>query len=258
MQAADPLRFVVAPAGHLGSCHAAVAERTGGVSAPPFATLNVGRTLADDPGRIAENEQRILAALGLPDRVARLRLEHGARIVEAGEPGWYGPADALVSAHPGLVLWFTVADCYPVTLAAGPWRVHGHCGWRGTAAGLPGAMVEALRDRTPSLAEVKAWIGPGIGPCCYAIGPETAGRFPGESLRRVEGGAVHLDLESEIRRRLRAAGLPPAAIRAAGVCTACAPGRFFSHRRDGVPTGRHAALCWTAADPRHFPSSNDR
>jgi polyphenol oxidase len=215
----------------------------------------VGRATEDDLPRVLENERIILRTLGLDDRVARLRLEHGARVVRPAGPGTYGPADALLTDDPGLVLWFTVADCVPVTLAAGSWRAHGHCGWRGTAAGILEAMVaELMRSAGVSPQSLRAWAGPGIGPCCFEVGPEVAAIFDRDALRfeSPSGGGpearIFLDLRAEIALRLRRLGLPPPAITIDTACTACERARFFSHRRDGIPTGRMAAFSFSAID----------
>lgn len=253
----EVVTFEAAPAGTLGPHRAAVSHRGGGVSAGPFRSLNLGRSVPDSPDDVAVNERRLLAELGLPDRVARLRLEHGARILAVTEPGMYGPADALVTDREDLVLWFTVADCYPLTITAGSWRGHAHCGWRGTAAGLAEALCRELTAQADLPAsEFRAWIGPGIGPCCYPVGPEVVAAFPPESMRRLEGDArPRLDLGDDLARRLRASGLTGERIARSHACTACHPERFFSHRRDGSPSGRMAALCWfhgfaRASEPR--------
>ena len=241
---------------------AVVSERTGGISTPPFATLNVGRSTDDDPGAVRENERIILRSLGLADRVARLRLEHGARVLRPDGPGMYGPADALLTDDPELVLWFTVADCVPVTITAGSWRAHGHCGWRGVVAGLLEAMVTALtRSVGVASSGLRAWAGPGIGPCCFEVGPEVAEGFARaaihprgvlpEGTRPPSAGGYpptrsFLDLHAEIALRLARLGLPPEAFSVDDSCTACESSRFFSHRRDGTPTGRLAALSFTA------------
>lgn len=265
--------FELSPGGFLAPFRAAVSRRTGGTSAPPYHTLNVGRTLPDDGARVHANEQRILGSLGLPDRVARVRLEHGARILRVSGPGLHGPADGLLTDRDDLVLWFTVADCVPVTVVAGPWRAHGHCGWRGTAAGLPARLVEAVcaASQAPP-AQVRTWVGPGVGPCCYPVGPETAACFPPSSLRFGIGagpsaaamsgegdgpsavsasgegaGVPRLDLHADILRQLSAAGVPEENVARSPLCTSCHPELFFSHRRDGSPSGRMAALCWPLA-----------
>jgi YfiH family protein len=205
---------------------------------------------------VQANERRVLESLRLVDRVARLRLEHGRRILAVDSPGLFGPADALVTTQPDLVLWLTVADCYPLVLASGDALLLGHCGWRGVAAGLVEAMVEKLLETSRATGKssrgspARAWIGPGIGRCCYPVGAEVAERFPRSSTPMSDpgagrsGGRVHLDLAREIALRLLACGLPATAIAASGACTSCQVRRFFSHRRDGAPTGRMAALCW--------------
>jgi polyphenol oxidase len=235
------------PAGHLGAISAAVTERCGGTSVAPFGSLNLGRSTPDLPEAVAANERRVLESLQLCDRVARLRLEHGNRCLEVSSPGLYGPADALLTTRPELILWLTVADCFPLILVAGTVRALGHCGWRGVAEGLVENLIDALA-RVSGLppASQRAWIGPGIGPCCFQVGPEVAARFPESASRPTEAGR-NLDLRGDILRRCARSGLPPHALLASPFCTSCSPDRFFSHRRDGFPSGRMAALCWDPA-----------
>ncbi len=270
-----PVRFARSPAGHLGASRAVVSERTGGVSAGPFSTLNVGRATADASADVRENERIILRSLGLADRVARLRLEHGCRVVRPDGPGSYGPADALLTRDPTLVLWFTVADCVPVTLIAGPWRAHGHCGWRGVAAGILEAMVGELADAAGlAPAHIRAWEWPGIGPCFFEVGPEVAARFSPRALRSLGAASpapaspsptsaqtearAFLDLRAEITLRLTRLGLPNEDIAVDRACTACERARFFSHRRDGVPTGRAAAISYELPGCAHDPAAAGR
>lgn len=162
--------------------------------------------------------------------------------------GLYGPADAILTANPDLVLWLTVADCYPLVLTAGGVRILGHCGWRGIAAGIVEAMVAAAAGPGcvhPS--RFRAWIGPGIGPCCYPVSSDVADLFrPGSRPGRCDDGSLRIDLAAEIRSRLADCGLSAASVAAAGGCTACRTDRFFSHRGEGGRTGRMAALVWTA------------
>ena len=233
---AEP-RFECSPSGHLGSAFAAVTERGGGVSVPPFASLNLGRSTPDMSESVRANEGRVLEALRLRDSVARLRLEHGARVQRVDQPGLQGPSDALVTAREDLILWLTVADCYPLFVVAGTFRALGHCGWRGTAAGLVEALIEELAGISGvSPAEQRAWIGPGIGPCCYEVGPEVARRFPSTTVA-VREGRLHLDLPAVARLQLLEGGLSPGSLEDTGACTACEPAWYFSHRRDDGCTG---------------------
>jgi polyphenol oxidase len=52
--------------------------RPGGVSAPPFDTLNLGASVGDDPAAVAENRRRVAAAFGVPEaRVMLMSQVHG-------------------------------------------------------------------------------------------------------------------------------------------------------------------------------------
>lgn len=247
----DAPRFELAPDDLFETARAAVTERIGGVSTAPFESLNLGRSVPDDPERVRRNEERALAALRLDDRVARLRLEHGARILTVQEPGMYGPADGVLTRDATLLLWLTVADCYPAAYECGPFRALGHCGWRGVAAGLPERLLEAIHEASGHpRSDVRVWVGPGIGACCYEVGPDVTQHFPASALKasqhlHARDGHLQLDLRGEISRRLVQGGLPLANLRVSPACTSCEPERFFSHRRDGYPSGRMAALSWS-------------
>jgi copper oxidase (laccase) domain-containing protein len=117
-----------------------------------------------------------------------------------------------------------------------------HAGWRGLVAGVLEATARALG----APGEAGAAIGPGIGPCCYAVSDDVreafAARFGAEV---VVGEAV--DLAAAARRALVTAGIPDEAVVTVPGCTSCAPGRFYSYRRDGAGTGRQAGLVWAEA-----------
>src|SRR5947209_5311704 len=114
----------------------AFSTRRGGVSAPPFDTLNLGRSTADAPDHVATNRARFLHALGLdPARVATAGQVHGTRVAEVRAPGFYPGADALVTRVPGIALAVTSADCLPLLLTAPGAVAVAHSGWRGTADG---------------------------------------------------------------------------------------------------------------------------
>lgn len=223
--------------------------RAGGVSAAPYDTLNLGLSTGDDPGRVARNRERALAACAArPGRVHAVRQVHGARVAPEGA-GWFeAEADAVTSATPGDVLLLGAADCLPLlvldprTGAAGA----AHCGWRGLASGVVDALVDALRERYGAApAHLRSALLPAIAPACYQVGPEVAeafreGGFPAALTPLDDEGRHRLDLTGAVRHALGRAGVeaPP---HEAGSCTHCEPRRFFSHRRDGRRTGRHWA-----------------
>jgi polyphenol oxidase len=219
--------------------------RRGGVSEGPYASLNLGLLTDDDPARVSENRRRLAAAAGVdPAAVVMGWQVHGTEMCEWTSPeglDFLRPGNELqrVDGHtttaPGIGLLVLVADCLPVALAGGGRVAMLHCGWRGLAGGLVERALEAF-DEPPAAA-----IGPGIGRCCYEVGPEVLARFAG-----LEGVAEdgRLDLRAVARRRLEAGGVER--IEEVEECTSCRPDLFFSHRRDRGLTGRQAGLVWRA------------
>jgi YfiH family protein len=223
--------------------------RRGGVSPPPWASLNLSARVGDEPSRIAENLTRLSHATGLAlDRAARIPLAHGARVHAVAEPGWAPLGDALITPVVCLPLAITVADCYPLYLAApGRALAIAHCGWRGLAAGIVGATADALAQSagvTPR--QLYAWIGPGIGPCCYDLSFDDADRFPTacrrQSARASAAGRVAIDLAAFLALELRAVGIVDPNVVCMDRCTACESESFYSHRRDQGRSGR--MLAW--------------
>ena len=230
----------------------AFSTRIGGVSRPPFDALNLGRCpggVQDDPRNIEENYRRLMAAAGLTGR-ERLHVHqvHGTAVAVAGvgEPFDVDQqADALVTDDPSRALSVRVADCLPVLLASADGRrvAAVHAGWRGV---LGGAVPAAVRAGGPfDLAAV----GPGIGFDAFEVGAEVVDLFReafGEGpFLRAQGAKGHIDLPAIVDRQLRDLGI--ARIDRTDRCTHRDAGEFFSHRRDGSPTGRGAAVIGPAA-----------
>lgn len=256
------LEFLVFPEIEaLGVVSHAFTTRSGGVSAGPFATLNMGFHVGDDPCRVRENRRRGLAAMGASARalVAGEQV-HGDAVAVVG-PGDRGrdwspwspgipSTDGLVTASRGVVLSCYVADCVPVFLVHRGGRAAGlvHAGWRGVALGVPAKAVATLcRAFDVEPRDLVAGIGPSIGACCYEVGPEVA-----EACRAAAGGAgvtgpvpgdrFRLDLKEACREELEMAGLSPGAIFASSLCTSCRNDLFFSHRAARGATGRMGAF----------------
>ncbi len=226
----------------LPGARAAFSTRLGGVSEPPFDSLNLGR-LTGDPG-VPENRHGLAGAIGVkPERVLTGRQVHGADVLLHDAPmspsAFIEPtpglpeADGHVAGRDGLVPLVLVADCLPVALAGDGAVAMIHCGWRGLAAGIVERGVKASGARA-------AAIGPGIGPCCYEVGKPVLGAFEHLGPGLAAGGM--LDLREVASRLLRRAGV--AEVEVSELCTSCHPELFFSHRRDGEPTGRQAGLVW--------------
>lgn len=231
--------------------------RSGGASAAPYDSFNLGTAVGDDPAAVAANRSRLLQQLE-GARPAWLRQVHGCTVLqldehtpEHPEPG----ADAAWTVAPGRACVVGVADCMPVLLAARDGRAvaAAHAGWRGLSGGVLEATLAALQQGAGvAPAELVAWLGPCIGPHHFEVGEDVLRAFgadPGAPdpdaftpRRRADGSAGWLcNLPVLARRRLQRAGVPLVATD--GRCTVEDRSRFFSYRRDRV-TGRMVAAIW--------------
>lgn len=230
--------------------------RSGGASAPPYASLNLGGHVADSPEAVAQNRRCLAAAAGLPSEPAWLTQVHGIDVADldaASDVNAAGPAsgrlpqaDAAFTRQRGRVCAILTADCLPLLLAAdsGDVVAAAHAGWRGLAGGVIEAAVGAMGVAP---AKLMAWLGPAIGPNHFEVGAEVR-----EALLRADSGAATAfaanargrymaDLGVLARRRLEASGV--SRVYGGGHCSYADGARYFSHRRDGV-TGRQATLIW--------------
>ena len=235
------IRALVSPRLERRGFLAAFTERTGGVSRDPYSSLNLGVGTGDEPSAVDRNRSTLGGALGLGELTSARQI-HGATVAHVRAPGEeLGEADALTTTVPSVGLAVMTADCVPLALASErEGRVAAvHLGWRGLAAGL----VEVAVEQFGSPRDVVAAIGPAIGPCHYEVGPEVveAVRRGTHGVASVEAreGAPRLDLPATVEGLLRRVGISE--VDRSDACTACEPGRFFSHRRDGA-TGRQALV----------------
>lgn len=232
----------------------AVFARHGGQSPAPYASLNMSISTGDSRENVQANRVRAFEALERdPASVADLWQVHSAEVLVADTPNapanYKGQADALITDRPEVTLFLRFADCVPILLYDPRRPAVGvvHAGWRGTLAKAAPAAVRAMTERYGSRpGELVAGIGPSIGPCHYAVGPEvveqTRHAFAGADdvlLARVNGG-YHLDLWAANAQALREAGVEQ--IETSALCTVCQADDFFSHRSHGPQTGRFAAL----------------
>jgi YfiH family protein len=220
--------------------------RSGGVSAAPFASLNLAAGVGDEPAAVAENRRRLRAALALSAEPLWLQQTHGVTVVAADVNTAPGSADAAVTSRDDRVLAVLVADCMPVLLASDDGAVIGaaHAGWRGLAAGVLEATIAAMGVDPRRL---HAWLGPAIGPGHFEVGGEVRAQFLAADARAEAGftansrGRWQCDLALLARQRLARLGLTR--LSAAERCTYADAASCYSYRRDGR-TGRMAALIW--------------
>jgi len=178
------------------------------------------------------------------ENLATVKQIHSAIVLPAdGRCGVVGSGDALLEDQPGAVIAIKTADCIPILLVDERRRVVAavHAGWRGTVAHIAPAAIAAMQQRFGSEPEdLHAAIGPGIGKCCYEVGPEVAAQFGGQ-------GREHIDLTAANRDQLLKAGVTPDRIYASNLCTMCLAGEFHSFRRDGEAAGRLCSFAGIAA-----------
>lgn len=234
----------------------AFTERAGGVSEPPYASLNLGDRCGDDPARVAENRRLALAALGAEDLLANLvvpRQVHGDHVVfvRSAEPASLAAsraeaeagADAVVCTAPGVPVLMCFADCVPVVLVAPGAFAVAHSGWRGTLARIAARSARALcAEAGCGPDELVAYVGPHIGADDYEVSEELAARFAGEFGAAAVPAPRHLDLAAAVRSALAEAGVGAGRVIRCDVSTASATGRFYSYRAEGGTCGRHAAV----------------
>ena len=230
--------------------HAAFTLRAGGISAPPFDSLNVGAHVGDAAAAVGENRRRLRPCLQLPAEPAWIEQVHGTDVADLDVlPQGSAPgvtADAAISRRAGPVCAVQVADCLPVLFAAqdGSAVAAAHAGWRGLAAGVLEATVAEF-DVDPS--RLLVWLGPAIGREHFEVGDEVRAAFVArdpEASRAFVANARRrwqCDLLALARRRLSALGVTQ--MFGGRWCTFADPARFFSYRRDGQ-CGRMAALLW--------------
>ena len=232
----------------------AVFTRRGGLSPRPWAELNMGGTVGDDPQRVRENRQLALAALGRdPGSVYDVWQVHGVNvaIAETARPPEepHLQADVILTGRPGITLMMRFADCVPVFLHDPVHKIIGiaHAGWMGTVQGVARVAVKAMQAHFDSKPEdILAAIGPSIGPDHYGIGPDVASQVrqafgqEASGLLGDEAGAITFNLWEANRLTLEQAGVKQ--IEMAGICTACHTEDWFSHRAENGRTGRFGAI----------------
>ena len=223
--------------------------RQGGVSQGPFASLNLGDHVGDDPLAVATNRARVEALVGKPRWLEQV---HGIRVVDAVRQVLKDSppqADAAYAREPGTVCVVMTADCLPVLFCneSGSVVAAAHAGWRGLLAGV---LEETIRAMAVPGNTLLAYLGPAIGPQAFEVGDEVRSAYVAENAAAAQAftpsasGKWLADIYLLARQRLL--GLGVERIFGGSFCTVSDAERFFSYRRDGQ-TGRMAAMIWLEA-----------
>ena len=250
------LVFLTSPL--LSGVRHAFSTRKGGVSVPPWDSLNLGPSRGDDPAAVAENYRRFCGAVGLDEkRVVLSKQVHETTVrvctaYDAGKGLWRErgyTADALITNEPELPLVVFSADCGilllhdPVTGSVGAV----HAGWRGCAGGIVEKAVAAMASEYGAKpANILAAIGPCIGKCCFetdwdvpqamldALGPKALTAIT------QKGAKYYVDNKFCNALWLQRSGIGVLDI--SPDCTMCRPDRYWSHRAHGDRRGSQAGI----------------
>lgn len=224
--------------------HAATTLRTGGVSLPPYQSLNPALHVGDDIDRVQQNRRIIKSMLNLPAEPAWLEQVHGSRVVNAQSLQVPELADASFTRKMDVVCAVMTADCLPLLVCSSDAECVGaiHAGWRGLLAGVIGNTLAAMDCK-----DYLVWLGPAIGPSCFEVGMEVREAF-------LQKAAVFSDAFAPQSNgqwlaniyqlaRIELARLGVSKVYGGDFCTMTDSQRFFSYRRD-KQTGRLATLIW--------------
>ncbi len=232
-----------------------VFTRHGGVSQAPWASLNMGGNVGDDPKAVRCNHERMYETLGVrDDRACSVWQVHSADVIIATGPvrqrRWLALADAMVTDKADTPLSMRFADCTPLLFHDPVQCVIGmaHAGWRGTVAGVGANVIQTMvQSYGCKPANIQAAIGPSIGPDHYQVGEEVVaavqayfGTTEGVIQRDVADGTAYLNLWEANCMDLKRAGVEQ--IEIAGICTFEQNDDFFSHRAEKGRTGRFGAV----------------
>ncbi len=232
-----------------GVAHA-IFTRKGGVSPVPWASLNLGGTVGDEPERVRENRQRAFDAIGFSiQKIYDVWQVHSAEVVCASKPRDpqqpHQKADAILTDTEEVHLFMRFADCVPILYFDKTKGVIGiaHAGWKGTILGIAERVVYEMRENYGSNPkDIWAGIGPSIGVHHYAVGEEVwkmaQERIPdiARDSFEIRNGEYKFDLWRANELLLKKAGVGE--IEISGLCTACDVDHWYSHRAEGGKTGR--------------------
>jgi len=238
---------------------ACATTRLGGVSQPPFDSLNLGDHVGDLGVDVQRNRAILAQSCAVsPEDIKWLSQVHGNQCIDASCDALAPKADASTTSLPGRVCAVLTADCMPVLLCDrdGTQVAAAHAGWRGLAGGVLANTLARFSDASSLL----AWMGPAIGPLHFEVGEDVRAAFCDLSsdnetaFTPTETSGKYLaDLPALTRNQLKRLGVAPHQIYDGSACTFSDSRRFYSYRRDGMHTGRQATMIWLANPDEYCP-----
>ncbi len=241
-------------------CFAAYTTRHGGISLPPYDSLNLAfsETRGDTRENVEKNWRIVTLSLGCtPDQLVRTRQTHSSNVVYLDRPidfsteAYKDGVDGVVTDRPDLLLSVVTADCQGVLLFDPVRKIYAavHSGWRGTLADIAGIAVEKMTALGSRPENILASSGPSIAPCCFEVGEDVVSLFEQAwgtvsksfFVPTEKNGKYMGDMPAFTKMCLMRRGLLPQNIHLLSLCSCCDPA-FFSHRRQKGQRGTMAAL----------------
>lgn len=221
-------------------------RRKGGVSPPPFGSLNLGLNTQDESQNVALNRQLFFDALGFPsDRVVGGLQVHQAEVLVSSEGGYFSGYDAFVTNQKDLLLTVGIADCTPILIFDAVGQAVGavHAGWRGTVAQICVRTLEVMKEHFGTdPKDCYAFIGTCIDTGHFEVGEEVADQFDGSCVFYLEGNEKpHIDLKKANHLQLIQCGIPASQIEVSDFSTVLNNDLYFSYRKENGKTGRMLA-----------------
>lgn len=175
--------------------------------------------------------------LAIPEQV------HSTVVEFARFPGMYPAADGLVTTNSNILLTLKVADCVPVYLYEPRKNMIGlvHSGWRGTVGKIVPNAIQLMQKNGAETGEIRCFLGPAIGICCYEVGVEVAHKFDDEAKMKLEDRKWKVGLHDQISLQLASSGILEENIQTSDMCT-YESRDCHSYRRDGDNVGRMFAF----------------
>ncbi len=225
---------------------AAQSTRHGGVSLPPYASLNLGKSTNDRPEDVLENRKRFFGSLGFGvEQIAISGQTHSARTRIVTKPDFEVGYDAMVTNVKGICIAVTVADCTPILVYDAQNQVVAaiHAGWRGTVAGIVHETLAVMKSQYNTQAtSCFAYVGTCIGEDSFEVGAEVAERFDEVFVLPAEAeGKFLVNLKAANSAQLLAFGIPSSQVEVSPHCTLRQHHDYFSYRADAGLTGRMMA-----------------
>jgi polyphenol oxidase len=221
--------------------------RNGGVSLPPFASLNMGNFTDDLAENILENRRLVLADLGFPmSQLAFAKQVHEDKIAIVTSANCYDGYDALIAQTKGILLGITIADCTPILIYDAKNQVIAavHAGWKGTVLQIARKTIATMAEQYGTFAkDCFAYVGTCIDECDFEVGDEVATHFAeAEKVFYESKNKYHVNLKAANKTQLLAAGIPEQQIEVSPFSTVGNLDNYFSHRAEKGQTGRMMVL----------------